>query len=113
MAISSCLTYLGGDEAKFSAVYACFVAIKYLIKTLNHSVVDAFLLNDNDIDHMITLIHQRLATIFLKAYGVTFETDPLFSKMRVSITAKFVEEFLQLERASLNQQSKAALSPVF
>ena len=32
MTISSCLSYLEGDEATFSAVYACFVAIKHLLK---------------------------------------------------------------------------------
>ncbi|RHY29491.1 hypothetical protein DYB32_005437 [Aphanomyces invadans] len=31
--ISCCLTYLEGGEATFSAVYACFLAIKYHIKT--------------------------------------------------------------------------------
>jgi hypothetical protein len=49
MTISSCLTYLEGDKTTFSAVYACFVAIKYHIKMLNRAVMDAFNLGDNDI----------------------------------------------------------------
>ena len=34
--IISCLTYLEGDEATFSSVYACFVAIKYHLKSLDN-----------------------------------------------------------------------------
>jgi hypothetical protein len=48
--ISSCLTYLEGDKAMFSVVYACFVAIEYHIKTLNCAIMDAFNLGDNDIE---------------------------------------------------------------
>ncbi len=50
MTISSCLTYLEGDETTFSAMYACFVAIKYHIKMLNRAVMDAFNLGDDDIE---------------------------------------------------------------
>ncbi len=49
MTISSCLTYMEGDEATFFAVYVCFVAIKYHNKTLNRTVMDAFNLGDDDI----------------------------------------------------------------
>jgi hypothetical protein len=50
MTISSCLTYLEGNEATFFAMYACFVAIKYHIKMLNRTVMDAFNLGDDDIE---------------------------------------------------------------
>jgi hypothetical protein len=46
MTISSCLTYLEGDEATFSAVYVCFVGwVKYHIKPLNRAVMDAICAN--------------------------------------------------------------------
>jgi hypothetical protein len=48
--ICSCLTYLEGDEAIFFAVYACFVAIKFHIKTLNSVVEGALDLTENDIE---------------------------------------------------------------
>ena len=110
MTISFCLMWSEGDEATFPAVYAGFVAIKYHIKTLNRTVMDALLLNDNDIDHMTTLINQRFVTIFSESHCLTFVTDPLFSKMRVSIAAKFGEQFLQLRRASFKEHSNAAIS---
>ncbi len=50
MTINSCLTYLEGDEATFSTMYACFVAIKYHIKTLNRAIMDTFNLGDDDIE---------------------------------------------------------------
>jgi hypothetical protein len=50
MMISSYLTYLEGDEATFSTVYACFVVIKYHIKTFNCTIMDAFNLGDDDIE---------------------------------------------------------------
>jgi hypothetical protein len=34
----------------FYVVYACFVAIKYHIKTLNHAIMDTFNLGDDDIE---------------------------------------------------------------
>jgi hypothetical protein len=49
MMINFCLTYLEGDKAMFSVVYACFVAIKYHIKTFNCAIMDAFNLGDDDI----------------------------------------------------------------
>jgi hypothetical protein len=64
MTISSCLTYLEGDEAVFLAVYACFVAIKYHIKTINRAVMDAFNLGDDDIEQMMTMIHPSFSTIY-------------------------------------------------
>lgn len=49
----------GGDEAIFFAVYACFVAIKFHIKTLNSVVKDALDLTENDIEQILTMIHHR------------------------------------------------------
>jgi hypothetical protein len=108
--ISSCLTYLEGDEATFSAVYACFVAIKLHLCTLDASVKEGLNLTDGDIDHMIKLTHHRFSTIYTEAHGLAFATDPMFFEMRTSIAAKFSEEFLQLGKTSINQQSKLALS---
>ena len=50
-------------------------------KTLNRTLLDAFLLNNNSIDHKIAPNNQRFATIFSEAHGLTFVNDPLFSKM--------------------------------
>ncbi len=101
------LTYLEGDEATFSTVYACFVAIKYHIKTLKRAVMDAFNLGDDDIEQ--TLFHHRLSTIYSEAHGFAFATNPMFTDMRSKITTKFDENFLQVGKGSINQQAKAAL----
>jgi hypothetical protein len=110
MTISSCLTYLEGDEATFSAVYAFFVAIKYHIKTINRAVMDAINLGDYDIEQMMTIIHHRFSTFYSEAHGLAFATDPMFTDMRTTIAAKFGAEFLQVRRGSINQQAKAALA---
>ena len=53
--ISFCLAYLEGNEATFSAVYACFVAMKLHLKNLNGVVKEGFNLNDDDIERKIVL----------------------------------------------------------
>ena len=108
--ICSCLTYLERDEATFSAVYAYFMAIKFHIKTLNSVVKDALDLTENDIEQIVTMIHHRFSTIYIEAHALAFATDPLFTPMCTRIVAKFSQEFLQLGKSSINQQSKAALS---
>ena len=108
--ISTCLSYLEGDEATFSSVYACFVAIKFHLSTRDASVKDSLNLTDANIDHMMQLTHHRFSTIYTEARGLAFATDPLFFEMRTDIADKFSEEFLQLGKASINQQSKLALS---
>jgi hypothetical protein len=108
--ISSCLSYLEGNEATFSAVYACFVAIKYHLKTLDATFKDAFNLNDDDVQQMMVITHHRFSTIYTEAHGLAFSTDPMFTDMRSRIAIEFGEEFLQLNKNSLNQQSKVALT---
>jgi hypothetical protein len=108
--ISSCLAYLEGDEATFSSVYACFVAIKYHLKKLNGFVRDAFNLNDNDIERMMTLTEHRFATIYTSAHALAFSTDPMFAGMRKRIGNEFQEQFLQLGKGAINQQCKVALA---
>lgn len=108
--ISSCLTYLEGDEATFSSVYACFIAIKYHLRKLDCTVKESLSLSDDDIERMTLLTHNRLATIYTEAHGLAFATDPMFTEMRVRITSEFGEEFLQLGKASINQQAKIALA---
>ena len=77
--ICSCLTYLEGDEATFCVVYACFVAIKFHIKTLNSVVKNAVDLTEKDIEQIVTMIHRRFSTIYMEAYALAFATDPLFT----------------------------------
>jgi hypothetical protein len=108
MTISSCLTYMEGDEAMFSAVYACFVAIKYHIKMFNHAVMDAFNLGEDDIEQMMTLFHHHFSTIYSKAHGLAFAIDPMFTDRRTKIVAKFGEDFLQVGKGLINQQAKAS-----
>ncbi|RHY28102.1 hypothetical protein DYB32_006256 [Aphanomyces invadans] len=108
--ISCCLTYLEGDEATFSAVYACFFAIKYHIKTLDLSVMEALHLNDDDICEMIRLIHHRFSTIYSEAHALVFCTDPLFTSMHRLMGFRFDEKFLHLGKGSINQQSKTAIA---
>ncbi len=109
MTISSCLTYLEGDEATFSTVYACFVVIKYHIKTFNYVVMDAFNLGDDDIEQMMMLLHHRFSTIYLEAHGLAFAIDSMFTDMRNKIVTKFGKDFLQVRKGSINQQAKATL----
>ena len=59
---------------------------------------------------IVTMIHRRVLTIYTEAHALAFATDPLFTPMCTRIVAKFSKEFLQLEKSSINQQSKAALS---
>lgn len=108
--IASCLTYLEGDEATFSAVYASFVAIKYHLRKLDVSVREGLSLSDNDIDRMMTLTHHRLSTIYTEAHALAFATDPLFEGMRTRIAGEFGEEFLQLGKGSIISQAKVALT---
>ncbi len=109
MTINSCLTYLEGDEATFSTMYACFVAIKYHIKTLNRAIMDTFNLGDDDIEQMMTLLHHHFSTIYSKAHGLAFAIDPMFTDMRSKIATKFGEDFLQVGKGLINQQAKVAL----
>jgi hypothetical protein len=93
MTISFYLIYLEGDEATFSAVYACFVVIKYHIKTFNRTIMDAFNLGDDDIEQMMTLLHHRFSTIYLEAHGLAFAADPMFTNMHSKIATKFGKNF--------------------
>ena len=70
--ISSCIIYLEGDEATFSSVYACFVAIKFKIKTLNFAVMNALDLSDSYIEQMLTLIDHRFSTIYSASHCLEF-----------------------------------------
>ena len=109
--VSSCLTFLKGDEDTFSSVYACFVAIKYHLKKLNGSVKESLNLNDNDIEQMTLLTHNLLASIYTEAHALAFATDPMFTEMRrARIAGEFGEAFLQLGKASINQQAKIAIA---
>ena len=100
----------GGDEATFSVVYACSVEIKFHIKMFNSVVKDTLDLTENDIEQIVPMIHHRFSTIYTEAHALAFGIDPLFTPMHTRITAKFNQEFLQLGKSSINQQSKAALS---
>jgi hypothetical protein len=93
--ISSCLTYLEGDEATFSAVYACFVAIKYHLKTLDYTVKEGLSLDDDAIERMTVLTHHRLANIYTEAHALAFATDPMFTDMRIRIAQNLVKSFLK------------------
>lgn len=108
--IASCLTYLEGDEATFSAVYASFIAIKYHLRKLDGATKDGLSLGDNDVERMMSLTHHRLSTIYTEAHTLAFATDPMFIGMRTRIAAEFGEDFLQLGKPPINQQSKVALS---
>ena len=112
MTIRFCLTYLEGDETTFSAVYACFVAIKFHIQILDPTVMGALQLNDSDIVEMITLGHQRFSIIYTELHALAFPTDPLFNTMRTLIAAKFGEEFLHIGKGSISQKSKAAVAHI-
>ena len=59
---------------------------------------------------MMMLTHYRFSTIYTEAHGLAFSTDPMFTEMRTRIAAEFGEEFLQLGKRSLYQQSKVALA---
>ncbi len=105
------MSYLEGDKATFSAVYAaCFVAFKYHLKKLDHAVRESLSLTDDDIERMALLTHHHLAIIYTDAHALAFATDPLFTDMRTRIAAEFGEEFLQMGKTLINNQSKMALA---
>lgn len=102
--ICSCLTYLEVDEVTFSAVYVCFVTIKFHVKTLNSTVRNALDLTEHDIEWIVTMIHHRFSTLYTEVHALAFATYPLFIPLRNRITAKFNQEFLQLGKTLINQQ---------
>ena len=77
--MTSCLTYLEGDKATFSAVYASFIAIKFhLIKLDVVSRREGLSLTEANVTCMMTLTHHHLSTIYAEAHALAFATDPLF-----------------------------------
>lgn len=91
-------------------MHACFVAIKYHIKSLDRSVMNAIWLSKGDISDMMTLIHQPLSTIYSKAQELVLAIDPLLNTMKFSAAVKFGEEFVQRGKGSTNHQCKVATS---
>jgi hypothetical protein len=110
--ICCCLTYLEGDGATFSSVYACFLAMLFHVKTLSTSVMGPFDLDESSSSKLERLIIARFATIYSPAHALAFATDPFFDEMRANMARKFGDDFLTLERGSLNQQCKIALSHI-
>ena len=110
--ICSCLTYLEGDEATFSSVYACFLAVKVHIMELSESVKTALGLDGDDIAQMITFLHHRLHTIYSPAHCLAFVTDPLFASMREAVALKYTPEFIEMSKGSVNQQVPPPRAPL-
>lgn len=112
--IASCLTYLEGDEATFSSLYASFIAIKYHLKKLDAGMREGLSLSEDDIELMIIRTHHRLSTIYSVAHALAFATDPLFEGMRSRMVMSLVKSSCNLGRvlSFLNQRLLSLDSPV-
>jgi hypothetical protein len=96
------LHILKESKATFSSVYACFVVIKYHLTKLNGFVQDAFSLDDNNIEKMMTSMSTDLQTIYSPAHALSFSTDPMFAALYKRITGELKSKFLQLGKGSNN-----------
>lgn len=84
---------------------ACFVAIKYRIKTLHRSLMNAVQLSDDDITDMITLINHRLSAIFSEPPRLIPAADSLFTTTLSLIVVRIGKKFVQLGKRSIDHQS--------
>lgn len=101
--------YSEGDDATFSAVYTCSVAIEYQIKNLDRYVMDELQISDDKITDMTTLIQHLFSKIYSGAHVLALATDQLLSMMQSSILYKFGKEIVQLGNDSINQQYNMAI----
>jgi hypothetical protein len=92
-----CLTYLEGNEAMFSALYALFIAIKYHLRKLDVGVKEGLSLTEATITQMMTLTHHRPSRIYAEAHALAFVTDPLFACKRELLTS-LVKNSCSLEK---------------
>ena len=77
------ITHLEGDDATFSAVYACFVHIDYHINIISE---DVLLHLKVDRDELLGRVLYPLGTIYSPAHALAFVTDPWYHDMRASMT---------------------------
>jgi hypothetical protein len=114
--IVSCLTFLEGDEATFSSVYACYLAILYHIRTLQDTTKDGFgpdaRLNHSAIELMEKRLLSRFNTQYSPAHALAFRTDPFYDRMRERLTEILGDDAVCLGQGSIVQQCKVALKRI-
>jgi hypothetical protein len=110
--IVSCLTSLEGDEATFSSVYACCLAILFHIHSLKDSVKYGFLgncLNGATIENMKNHLRHRFNTMYSPAHALAFRTDSFCDAMREQSTETLGGDAVGFGQGTILQQCKNAL----
>jgi hypothetical protein len=102
--------YLEGDEATFSAVYACFLSVTHHVRV---GIDDASLEHLNvGRDDLMRFVCSRLKTIYTSAHALAFYTDPFFYNMRRNLASIHGPAFLNLECGPLIGQCRKALERI-
>jgi hypothetical protein len=105
--VCAALTFLSGDEATHSTVYACFLAVAVAVKELTVEALDGMGIQSHDV--LLASVLARFASIYSPSMALAFVTDPLFCGMRQRLTTKYGTAFVQLGQGSINTQCHAAL----
>eukprot|EP00474_Spongospora_subterranea_P011401 CRZ11859.1 hypothetical protein [Spongospora subterranea] len=105
--LCSAITYLEGDEATFSAVYACFVAIAHHALTIPSTTLIQLSISREE---LLRYVHSRLKSIYTTAHALSFVTDPFFYDMRVNLFNLHGQAILDLGCGPLFGQCRSALA---
>ena len=107
--LCTAITYLEGDEATFSTVYACFLSLSHHVLTIPDAILQTL---NVERDVLLQHISTRFKTISSPAHALAFVTDPLFYDMRKKLAELHGNQFLTLDCGSLIQQCYAALERI-
>jgi hypothetical protein len=104
--LCAAITHLEGDEATFSAVWACFSHVAHHVLSIDQAVLDVL---EVDRQTLLEFVHNRVATIYTPAHAIAFVTDPFYYSMRTKLVGLHGAAFLELGQGPLNQQCRIAL----
>jgi hypothetical protein len=82
------------------------VVIKYHLTKLNGFVQDAFSLDDNNIEKMMTSTEHRFETIYSPAHALSFSTDPMFAALYKRITGELKSSSCSWERVQITNNAR-------
>ncbi|OQR85487.1 hypothetical protein ACHHYP_11771 [Achlya hypogyna] len=95
--VCAALTFLSGDEATHSSVYACFLAVAVAVKELTVEALEGMGIQNHDV--LLAAVIARFASIYSSSMALAFVTDPLFCGMRQRLTTKYGTAFTKEEFA--------------
>ncbi|OQR85728.1 hypothetical protein ACHHYP_11481 [Achlya hypogyna] len=108
--VCAALTFLGGEEATHSSVYACFLAVAVAVKELPDNLTAS--LGNHNRDVLVAAVKDRFHSIYSPSHALAFVTDPLFIDMGQHLVIQYGTDFVQLSQASLNSQCNTALGMI-